>query len=264
MITVYNIVTPTPTVTTGIDHLTIIGSSIAVYSVGRDIVNLKLTTSDNNNTKHAPMSVVIAVIIIMATAGCVVFIIVLLLVLLNKKNKNKNCKGKTEPDYYFAKTEAGAEVVYASPQDDYYSAVVNNHASDPNEKDSDYTHVSKELHNSKSANVFQEHDDVADIEVAKTYTQPKAPRDEAEDMTQTYSVVDIRAKKRMNHGHEIVNDASATTGGHELSDMYAVVYKKAAKKSQNRNAFDEYAVVNKSAKKKTEQSRKCRRFICCG
>ena len=63
-----------------------------------------------------------------------------------------------------------------------------------------------------------------------------------------YSVVDKSAKNEVKHGQEIVNDASATTEGHELSDMYAVVDKKAVKKSQYRNAFDEYAVVNKSAK----------------
>ena len=216
------------------------------YSKDADVVTITLsaTTSDNNTL---PTYAVIAVAIVVAVVGASVIIIVLLLVLIRKKIKNKNSKAKTEPDYYYAKTEAGAEAVRASPQDDYYSNVDKDHASDPNEKDGHYTHVSKELHNFKEANVFQKHDDVADIEVAKKYSHPKASRDEAEDMTQMYSVVDKSAKKKVKHGQEIVNDVSATEG-QVLSDMYAVVDKKAVKKSQNRNAFDEYAVVNKSSK----------------
>ena len=148
-----------------------------------DTITSSATTSDNNTL---PTYAVIAVAIGIATVGAAVIIIVLLLVLLRKKIKKRNSKAKTKPDYFYAKTEAGAEAVYASPQDDYYSNVDKDHASDPNEKDGHYTHVSKELHNSTEANVFQKHDDIADIEVAKIHTQPKASRDEAEDMTNVF------------------------------------------------------------------------------
>ena len=240
--------------TTGMNYLTsstktdlyeVVSTS---YSNDADVVNLTSPSASDSNIQ--PTTTIIAVAIFVATVGAIIVILVLLIVLLRMKIKSKNSKAakKTEPDYYYAKTDAAAEAVYVSPQDDYYTNVDKDHTSIANEKGSHFAHVSKELHNSKEANVFQEHEDVADIEVAKKYSHPKASRDETEDLTQMYSVVDKSSKKEMEHGQEIVNDASAATGGHELSDMYAVVDKNAVKESQNCNAFDEYAVVNKSAK----------------
>ena len=198
-----------------------------------DIVNVTLSTT-NDNTEPAPMNVVIAVVIILALIAAVGFVIVLLLVLLRKKMKNKNSESMTEPDYYYAKSEAGAEAVYASPLEDYYSTIDKHHGtSGPNENDGHYAHVSKELHNSKESNVVHKHDDV-DVEV-----------------TQMYSVVDKSAKKEVKHGQAIVNDISATER-QDFSDMYAVVDKNAVKKSQNCNVFDEYAVVDKSVKIKNQ------------
>ena len=192
------------------------------------------------------------IVILLAFIGAGVFFIVFPVVLLRKKNINNNSKGKTEPDYYNSKTEDGAESACASPQDDYYSTV-NNNTSKTMDKNSRHAHAFEDLCNSKELESSQVYDDI-DEDVKNKFIQPNGARDEAKDDIQIYSIVDMRAKKGKKNKQEKIND-SDTLKSTEISDMYAVVDKKAKNKSQEECTVDEYAVVGKSAKKRRPEQK---------
>ena len=224
--------------------------------------NKTMPTSSSTGTSPSIPQPIIAIsfILVVAIVGTAVFVIVLL-IFLRKKIKNKNSKGKAETACYYVKTETSAEAINRSPQD-YYSTVNKSHTSDTN--DGQGCDDTEKFHNTK--NVFQVYDDI-DKEVTKECAQPIATRDDAEDITQMYAVVDKSAKQAKKLGQEKENVASDTEEGQEFSGMYAVVDKKAKKRSQNNvihentvadnstkiencsqeDAIDEYAVVNKCA-----------------
>ena len=173
--------------------------------------------------------------------------------LLKKKNINKKSKGKIEPDYYNSKTEVGEESAYASPQDDYYSTVNKDHTSKRTDKDNQHTHAFEVLHNSKELVLSHVYDEI-DKDVKNKFIQPKAAKDEAtDDMMQMYSIVDMDAKKRIMQQEK--SNYANTLECMEISEMYAVVEKKAKNKSQEDGIVDEYAVVDKSAKKRRPEQK---------
>ena len=173
--------------------------------------------------------------------------------LLRKRNINKYSKGKTEPVYYNTKTEVGAEAGNEFSQDDYYSTVNKDHTSKIIDKNSQHARVLEDLHNSKELESSQVYDDI-DQDMKNKFIQPNAARDEAKDDMQMYSIVDLRAKKGKKSNQEKIYDSN-TIKCMEISDMYAVVDKKAKNKSREESTVDEYAVVDKSAKKRRPEQK---------
>ena len=210
-----------------------------------------LITPTSPSTSSRIILIAAIIVILLAVVG--VLVIVFLVLLLKKKNINKKSKGNIEPDYYNAKTEVGAESAYASPQDDYCSTVNKDHTSNGTNKYNQHSHALKDLCNSKELVSSQVYDDI-DKDVKNKCIQPKAAKDEAtDDMMQMYSIVDMDAKKRIMQQEK--SNYANTLECMEISEMYAVVEKKAKNKSREDGIVDEYAVVDKSAKKRRPEQK---------
>ena len=214
---------------------------------------LILITPTSPSSSSRIILIAAIIVILLAIAGAGVLVIIFLVVLLKKKNINKKSKGKIEPDYYNAKAEVGAESACASPQDDYYSTVNKDRTSKITDKDSQHAHAFEDLRNSKELVSSQVYDDI-DKDVKNKFIQPKAAKDEAtDDMMQMYSIVDMDAKKRIMQQEK--SNYANTLECMEISEMYAVVEKKAKNISREDGIVDEYAVVDKSAKKRRPEQK---------
>ena len=219
------------------------------------VTSISVDTNVSNNTTTTPIPgippstlIAVAVIIVLAIVGAAVFATVLIILLRNKKNSKT--KERSEPDYYYAaKTEAEKETVYTSPQHDYYSTVDKDHTKDGNKQHTCAT--TEELHNSIELQLPQVYDNA---DVKKVITPPSVRADKAENMTQMYAEVDKSIRKAKMEGQEKMKDATATESP-DISEMYAIVHKKAPKRCEKGNINYEYAVADKSSKK-ANQSQK--------